>query len=152
VLRSSAGAPQASVLSNTSSTERPKLSAMRKASGREGSNRPFSMALIELRETRTRSASSAWLQPFSARSTRMRCFMATPEWASGPFSKASHAPPPDDGGDAYAQALDHHDQGDAVEKRQLHGEVIGHLGRPGTPHLRHRVHSVDQPVHDRRHH
>lgn len=36
---------------------------MRKASGSDGSKRPFSIALMELRETRTRSASSAWLQP-----------------------------------------------------------------------------------------
>jgi hypothetical protein len=35
---------------------------MRKASGSDGSNLPFSMALMEARETRTRTASSAWLQ------------------------------------------------------------------------------------------
>ena len=40
--------------------------------GRDGSNLPFSTALIELRETPTFSASSAWLQPFSALRTRMR--------------------------------------------------------------------------------
>src|SRR3546814_3812125 len=50
---------QASVLSNTSSTLRSKASAIRKASGSDGSNRPCSMASRELRETRWRSASSA---------------------------------------------------------------------------------------------
>lgn len=70
------GTVQTSALSKTSSTLRPKASAIRNASGSEGSNRPFSTALIELRETRTRSASSAWLHSFSARSTRMRFFMA----------------------------------------------------------------------------
>jgi hypothetical protein len=49
---------------------------MRNASGRDGSNLPFSTALIELRETPTFSASSAWLQPFSALRTRMRFFMS----------------------------------------------------------------------------
>src|ERR1044072_6831954 len=48
---------------------------MRKASGSEGSNFPFSTELIELRETRTRSASSAWLHCLSARSTRIRFFI-----------------------------------------------------------------------------
>lgn len=48
-----------SVLSNTSSTLSPKASAIRNASGSDGSKRPFSMALTELRETCTRSASSA---------------------------------------------------------------------------------------------
>src|SRR3546814_13129738 len=84
---------QASVLSNTSSTLRSKASAMRKASGSDGSNRPFSMALMELRETCTRSASSAWLQPFSARRTRLRFFMSTLPCPSCPFP--SHAPLPD---------------------------------------------------------
>src|SRR3546814_16013755 len=83
---------QASVLSNTSSTLRSKASAMRKASGSDGSNRPFSMALMELRETCTRSASSAWLQPFSARSTRMRFFMSTLACTSCPFPSPAQLP------------------------------------------------------------
>ena len=48
-----------SSFSNTSSIVSPNASAMRNASGSEGSNLPFSTELIELRETRTRSANSA---------------------------------------------------------------------------------------------
>jgi hypothetical protein len=59
---------------NTSSIARPKASAIRNASGSDGSNLPFSIELIELRETLTRSASSAWLHFTSARRTRMRFF------------------------------------------------------------------------------
>src|SRR3546814_4749585 len=57
---------QASVLSNTSSTLRSKASAIRKASGRDGSNRPSSLALMAFREAAPPAASSGWVQPFTA--------------------------------------------------------------------------------------
>src|SRR5262249_8649525 len=61
-----------------SSILRPNTSAILKASGSDGSYLPFSMALTELRETSSSLARSAWVQPFSARRTRMRFFIASP--------------------------------------------------------------------------
>src|SRR5262245_1843630 len=61
----------------TSSIRSSKRRATAKASGRLGSYFSVSMALTVWRETPRRSASSAWLQSRSARSTRRRFFMAT---------------------------------------------------------------------------
>ena len=113
---------------NTSSTLRPKASAIRNASGSDGSNRPFSIALTELRDTLTRSASSAWLQPFSARSTRMRFFTPAPARPSRAFPCSPHAPLPDDGRHHDGKALHEHDQDQAEHKRQVHGAAIGRGG------------------------
>ena len=48
---------------------------MTKARGRLGSNRPVSIALMVCLETRAASASCAWVQSRSARSTRIRFFI-----------------------------------------------------------------------------
>src|SRR5689334_19658849 len=59
-----------------SSMRSPKTSAMAKAKGSDGSYLPFSMAFTELRDTSSRLARSAWVQPRSALSTRMRFFIS----------------------------------------------------------------------------
>ena len=53
-----------------------KTTANLKASGKLGSERPFSIAFTVCRETSSASPSSLWLHPRAARSSRMRFFMA----------------------------------------------------------------------------
>src|SRR5688572_8006231 len=109
---------------NTSSIFSANASAMRNASGRDGSNLPFSTALIELRETPTWSARSAWLQPFSALRTRMRFFM------SGVGSIASQLRlPPHGVEDHRRDRLQHDDAHEPEHHRKLDdAPVDGHSG------------------------
>src|SRR5580765_127250 len=103
---------------------------MRNASGRDGSNLPFSTALIELRETPTLSASSAWLQPFSALRTRMRFFMSR----SGSVASLLRLPP-DRVEDHRGDALQHDDAHEPERHRENDdAPVHGHSGS-GTSEL-----------------
>ena len=62
--------------------------------GRDGSNLPFSTALMELRETPTRSASCAWVQPLSALNRRMRLFIDACPSTSRPRQQLYRTQPP----------------------------------------------------------
>src|SRR5690606_35990471 len=116
-----------SVLSNTSSTVSPNALAMRNASGSDGSNLPFSMALSELRETPTRPASSAWLHFFSARRTRIRSFMSV----DAPF-------PPDRDGE-HGQRVQQDDQHEADHDGDP-DRLLGPVRGDGFGQARERVH------------
>src|SRR5690606_30976774 len=100
---------------------------MRNASGSDGSNLPFSMALIELRDTPTRSANSAWLHFFSARRTRIRLFMTV----DPPF------PPERDG--EHGQGLQHGDEHQANDDPDL-DRLLGRPRSDGLREVRERVH------------
>src|SRR5579871_1042412 len=83
-----AGAPNPRVRSHlpspsqmkTSSTFFSNARAILNAKGRAGSYLPFSMATMAWRETPARPANVAWVQSFSARSTRIRFFTCSAPW------------------------------------------------------------------------